>query len=163
LGFTVNPTNDAIADEVQYAPDCSPEQIEEVLSSLDRWSERTAKHVVHRRRAKRHQYHTNVTVELYDGQDADATPRQTFTVTTRNLSKTGLGLVIPPVLVPRLLSDATPLVRSEAVFQVGMKIRVTLGPPTGIMPTLWAEIVRVRPVHFGFFEIGVRFLDREPE
>jgi len=86
--------------------------------------------------------------------------RQFFHTPTRNVSKTGLGFVAPPVFIPKMMSDTTPLIRAEAAFRVGMKIKVTLGPPTGMMPTLCGEIVRVRQVHLGFFEIGVRFLDR---
>ena len=67
---------------------------------------------------------------------------------------------MPPVFLPTMLSDATPMVGGESAFKVGMKIKVTLGPPTGMMPTLCGEIVRVRPVHLGFLEVGVRFLDR---
>jgi hypothetical protein len=68
--------------------------------------------------------------------------------------------VAPPIFMPKMLSDATPLIRAESAFKLGMKIKVTLGLPTGMMPTLCGEIVRVRPVHLGFLEIGVRFLDR---
>jgi hypothetical protein len=148
--------------EMHYDPDCSPEQIEQVLSSLDRWSGRTAKHVTHQRASDRHNYRTTVIVEPSDPQSPESAPRRLFHVPTRNVSKTGLGFIVPPVYLPRLLSDATPLVHAEAVFRVGSKIKVTLGPPTGTMPQLWAEIVRLRPVHLGFFEIGVRFLDRGP-
>jgi hypothetical protein len=148
---------------MQYQPDCSPEQIEQVLSSLDRWSSRTGKHVTHQRAADRHNYRTTVIVEPNDPQLPDSAPRRLFHVPTRNVSKTGLGFVIPPMFLPRLLSDATPLVHAEAAFRVGMKIKVTLGPPTGNMPQLWGEIVRMRQVHLGFFEIGVQFVDRGPD
>jgi len=146
--------------EVHYEPDCPPEQIEHVLAALDRWSRRTAKHVTHQRASDRHAYRTTVMVEPSEPATAGSTLRQLFHVPTRNVSKTGLGFVASPVFMPRLLSDTTPFVRGEAAFRVGMKIKVTLGPPTGMMPTLCGEIVRVRPVHLGFLEIGVRFLDR---
>src|SRR5438552_2630002 len=134
--------------EMHYEPDCSAEQIEQVLSALDRWSRRTAKHVTHQRASDRHTYRTTVIVEPNDSVLPNPALRQLFHVPTRNVSKTGLGFIVPPVFMPKLLSDATPLVRAESVFRVGMKIKVTLGPPTGMMPTLCAEIVRIRPVHF---------------
>jgi hypothetical protein len=145
---------------MQYQPDCSAEQIEQVLSSLDRWSSRTGKHVTHQRAADRHIYRTTVIVEPSDQQLADSAPRRLFHVPTRNVSKTGIGFIAPPMFLPSLLSDATPLVHAESAFRVGMRIKVTLGPPTGTMPQLWGEIVRMRPVHLGFFEIGVQFVDR---
>jgi hypothetical protein len=132
-----------------------------VLSVLDRWSGRTSKHVTYQRSSDRHNYRTTVIIEPGDPKLSDFRPRQLFHVPTRNVSKTGLGFIAPPGFIPRLLSDSTPLVRTECVFSVGMTIKLTLGAPTGMMPTLSAEIVRIRPIHFGFFEIGVRFLDRE--
>lgn len=146
--------------EVHYEPDCSPEQIEHVLAALDRWSRRTGKHVTHRRASDRHAYRTTVMVEPVQAVGASTAVRQFFHVPTRNVSKTGLGFVAPPLFMPKMMSDATPLIRGESAFKVGMKIKVTLGPPTGMMPTLCGEIVRVRPVHLGFLEIGVQFLDR---
>jgi PilZ domain-containing protein len=145
---------------MQYQPDCSAEQIEQVLSSLDRWSSRTGKHVTHQRASDRHIYRTTVLVEPSDPQLPDSGPRRLFHVPTRNVSKTGLGFIAPPMFLPSLLSDATPLVHAEAAFRVGMKIKVTLGSPSGTMPQLSGEIVRMRPVHLGFFEIGVQFVDR---
>jgi hypothetical protein len=63
--------------------------------------------------------------------------------------------------MPRLMSDETPLVRSELMFRVGTQIKVNLASAAGVMPTLSAVVARLRPVHFGFFDIGVRFLARE--
>ena len=146
--------------ETHYEPDCSPEQIEQVLCALDRWSDRTSKHVTYQRASDRHDYRTTIIVEISEPTLSEG-PRQLFHVPTRNVSKTGIGFIAPPVFLPRLLSDSTPLIRTETVFRPGLKIKVTLGSPTGTMPTLCAEIVRCRTVHFGFFEIGVRFLDRE--
>ena len=146
--------------EMHYEPDCPAEQIEHVLAALDRWSRRTGKHVTHRRVSDRHNYRTTVIIEPSDSVTANSTVRQCFHVPTRNVSKTGLGFVAPPIFMPKMLSDTTPLIRAESAFRVGMKIKVTLGPPTGMMPTLCGEIVRVRPVHLGFLEIGARFLDR---
>ena len=146
--------------EVHYEPDCAPEQIEHVLAALDRWSRRTGKHVTHQRASDRHAYRTTVIVEPSESATPNSTLRQFFHVPTRNVSKTGLGFVVPPLFIPKMLSDTTPLVRGESAFRVGMKIKVTLGPPTGLMPTICGEIVRVRPVHLGFLEVGVRFLDR---
>jgi hypothetical protein len=86
--------------------------------------------------------------------------RQVFHVPTRNVSKAGLGFVVPPVFMPRLLSDESPLVRSEALFRVGANVKVRLAPSSGSMPTLRGVVIRLRPVHFGFFDVGVRFLGR---
>ena len=149
--------------EVHYEPDCAPEQLAHVLSALDRWSGRTSGHVTHLRSNDRHDYRTTVIIELTNpSTDEDGILRQVFHVPTRNVSKAGLGFVAPSVFVAKLLSDKTPLVRSEVVFRVGAKIKVRLGPADGKMPTLSAEITRLRPVHIGFFDVGVRFISREP-
>ena len=99
---------------------------------------------------------------MIEPQDAaapsDQLLRQMFHVPTRNVSKAGLGFVAPPAFSPRKPSDATGLVRTDVVFRVGAKIKITLGPSTGKVPTVTAVITRLRPVHLGFFEVGVRFV-----
>jgi len=159
----MNTTSEYTCTEVHYEPDCSPEQLTHVLSALDRWSGRTAKHVTHLRSNDRHNYRTTVIIEpSIPVTPVDRLVKQVFHVPTRNVSKAGLGFVASPVFAPRMVSDKTPLLRSEAIFRVGAKIKVKLGPPDGKMPTLSAEITRLRPVHFGFFDVGVRFIAREP-
>jgi len=145
--------------EIDYEPDCSPEQVIQVLSALDRWSSRTARDVPQKRASERHDYRTTVILEpLGDATAGGQRVRQVFHIPTRNVSKEGLGFVAPPVFLPRQISDNTPPVRTEIMFQVGTKVKVKLGPPGGSMPTLSAVITRLRPVNFGFFDVGVRFI-----
>jgi hypothetical protein len=147
--------------EVHYDPDCPAEQVSQVLSALERWSGRTARHVTHQRTSDRHDYRSTVIIEAGgDASAGGAVKRQVFYVQTRNVSKAGLGFIAPPVFMPRVLSDTTPLLLTEVVFQVGTRMKVQLGPPTGNIPTLSAVVTRLRPVHFGFFDVGVRFLAR---
>jgi hypothetical protein len=147
--------------EVHYEPDCAPEQVAQVLSALDRSSRRAARDVTHVRSNDRHAYRTTVIIEP-GGAGAHGEPalRQVFHVPTRNVSKTGLGFVAPAVFVPRAGSAAAP-VRSENAFRVGTQVKIKLGPSTGKMPTLSAVITRFRPVHFGFFDVGIRFVSHE--
>jgi hypothetical protein len=151
----------AAVTEVHYDPDCDPEQLEQVLRALDQWSHRTARHVTHKRRTDRHSYRTTVFIEPQSVAAAAPAIRQVFHVPTRNVSKSGLGFIAPPVFMPRLLCDETPLVRSETIFRVGARIRLRLQAADREMPTLSGEIKRLRLVHFGFYDIGVRFLARE--
>ena len=149
--------------EAHYDPDCSPEQVMQVLSALDRWSGRTARHVMHQRGNDRHNYRTSVIIEPSGPAEAGAAAtRKIFHVPTRNVSKAGLGFVAPPVFMPRVISDRTLLVRTELMFRVGTQVKVKLGSADGKMPTLSGVIMRLRPIHFGFFDVGVRFVAREP-
>lgn len=150
-----------LTTEVHYDPDCNPDHLEQVLRALDQWSSRTARHVTHQRRSDRHDFRSVVYIEPRAGVPGALPIRQIFHVTTRNVSKTGLGFVAPPVFMPRLLSDDTPLVRSEVIFREGAHVKIRLQAGDREMPTLSAEISRLRLVHFGFFDIGVRFLARE--
>jgi hypothetical protein len=145
---------------MHYEPDCSAEQMDEVLRSLDRWSDRTAKHVTHRRVAERHAYRAVVMVEPVERRLLGP-QRQIFHVPTRNISKRGIGILAAPQFMPRLSSDETPIVRGDSVFQEGAKVKIVLPAKNGNGATICGEIVRVRQVHFGFLDIGVRFVDRE--
>jgi hypothetical protein len=159
MGQTVEPK----IIEVDYEPDCSPEQVVQVLSALDRWSSRTAPHAKQQRASERHDYRTTVIIEPQsETVVGDQRIRQVFHIPTRNISKAGLGFVAPSVFLPRQVSDSSPPVRTEIMFQVGSKVNVKLGPSSGKMPTLSAVITRLRPVQFGFFDVGVRFLATQP-
>jgi hypothetical protein len=147
--------------EIHYEPDCPPEQIADVLLALDRWSGRTSEHVTHLRSGDRHEYRTTVTIETSSALSAgNEPPRLVFHVPSRNVSKAGLGMVVPPVFIPRLLSDETPLLRAETVFRVGTRIKITLGRGESSLPVVNGEVIRLRPIHFGFFDVGVRFVAR---
>ena len=149
--------------EVHFDPDCPVEQVTHVLSALDRWRGRTGRQVMQVRGNDRHDYRTTVIIEPSDlDTPGEAIVRQVFHVPTRNVSKAGLGFAAPAIFVARRATGKSPLVRTESVFQVGAKIKVKLGLADGKMPTLRAEITRLRPVCFGFFDVGVRFVSREP-
>jgi hypothetical protein len=147
--------------EVHYEPDCTQEDVEQVLSSLDRWSGRTARHVTHLRSSERHEYRTTVIVEpnpLAAG--TEPIHRQFVRVPTRNVSKSGLGFIAPPRFVPKVLSDSTPLLRSDLMFRVGTELKVKLGPANGKMPVVKGVVIRLRPVYHGFYDVGVQFVTR---
>src|SRR5262249_53467829 len=142
---------------------CTPEQVMQVLSALDRWSGRTARHVMHQRGSDRHNYRTSVIIEpSAPAVPGEAVMRKIFHVPTRNVSKAGLGFVAPAVFMPRVVCDRTLLVRTELAFRVGTQVKIKLGSADGKMPTLSGVIMRLRPIHFGFFDVGVRFVAREP-
>lgn len=149
--------------EVEYDPDCTPEQVDQVLMALERWSVRTAGHVNHQRGAPRRELRAVIIVEGSQPVPENGCVRQIFHVPTRNISRSGLGLIVPPVFVPRMLSDTTPLVRSEVAFRVGQEIKVKFGPAGAVLPALRGVIVRMRAVHLGFWELGVRLVAREQE
>jgi hypothetical protein len=151
--------SDRYTAEVHYEPDCPPEMVRQVLAALDRWSDRTGNHVTHARASERHDYRTNVIVEASDpAVFGGSSFRRVFHVPARNVSKTGLGFVAPPVFVPRMSSDATPLMRADVIFRLGAKVKVTLGLVSDKTRTLTGEIIRVRPIHHGFLDVGVRFV-----
>lgn len=156
-------THEPRLTEIDYDPDCNPEQLAQVLHALDQWSDRTSGHVIHQRSSDRHHYRTTIAIEPEPSPSHSPPFRQIFHVPARNVSKSGLGFVAPPLFMPRLLSDETPLVRSEHIFRVGATLKIQLHAPGKTMPTLRAEVARLRPVHFGFFDIGVRFLARHDD
>src|SRR4029078_3782541 len=118
--------------EAHYDPDCSPEQVMQVLSALDRWGARSARHVFYQRSNDRHNYRTSVIIEPSGPAVAgETTMRKIFHVPTRSVSKTGLGFVAPPVFMPRVVSDRTLLVRTELVFRVGTQVKIKLGSADG--------------------------------
>src|SRR5437763_15912129 len=97
----MSPTTEACT-EIHYDPDCSREQLVQVLSALDRSSHITGDQAAQLRTNERHDYRTTVIVERLMS-DAPAEPplRRGFYVASRNVSRNGLGLVVPPPFVSR--------------------------------------------------------------
>jgi hypothetical protein len=148
--------------EVHYEPDCQPEQLRQVLSSLDRVSTVTGQKAIPLRRNARHLYRTTVIVERQVAAEFfETVRREIFHVTARNVSTSGLGFITPALFVPRKSSEDAAPVRAEEVFQLGMPIKVTLGQTRGKKPVLDASIIRVLQVNPEFFEIGVAFAARK--
>jgi len=153
--------NITVAD-VHYEPDCSPEQLIQVLSAMDRWSGMTGQHIIQQRTSDRHHYRTTLSIERVNAAAKQSGPRrQVFHVAARNVSKSGLGFIAPPAFLPRMLSEETPLLRTDAIFLPGTPVTVNLGPVAGKIPPISGVITRVRPVQLGFFEIGVKFVSRD--
>jgi hypothetical protein len=154
-------TTELCIDEILYEPDASPQLVTEVLSKLDRWSDRTADHVTHLRSSTRHDYRVPVLVERCEVTPSGEPPaRQILSVQSRNLSKNGMGLIAAPVYLPRLISDEHPLLRAETVFRVGAAFKITLAPHSKL-PPVSGVVMRLRQVHFGFYDVGVQFVGRE--
>jgi hypothetical protein len=147
--------------EVVYEPDCPREQVEQALAALARWSGRVSRHALKQRRSDRHDYPVTIVIEVVETASPQCVPvRRIFHVTARNISRAGLGFIAPAVFVPQQ-ADRFPLIRSEATFQVGAGIKVRMPSTTTSMPPLQAVITRIRPINFGFLDVGVRFLARE--
>lgn len=155
MSHTTKPTAE------DYGPDCTTEQIQEVLASLERWSARTKEHVTYSRKSERHDFQKDLLVEIsLAGEKTKKATRQWFKVKSRNLSRSGVGIVLPPMFIPRLFGDDTPFVRGDEAFRVGVELIVKLVPPDGPIILIRSVVKRVRTIHLGFLEAGLRFLER---
>jgi hypothetical protein len=153
------------ADVIEYVPECSEAELDDVVNLLERWSQRTEQHVTARRKHDRHGVRLNVLVELVGAEPecfAAMGERRSvfFHVPARNISQSGVGLLAPPTFSPRWLSDMTPILRAETVLAVGTKLRLTIPSTTGPGLVMLGEVIRARVTHHGYVEAGVRFNGR---
>jgi len=152
---------------IEYFPDCTDREIHEVLAILDKWSQRNASHVTHLRAAERRDFRGLVVTIATDPEpgtiaDAPGGALVTCHVPARNLSQTGFGFIAPPVFAPRWMSDGTPLLKTSELFRIGRRLTLQFERGGAAPLQMDGTVVRARPIHRGFFEIGVRFCGRKP-
>jgi len=148
-----------------YAPDCPPEQLEQIREILEKWSARNGNHVSHLRSAERRDFRSAVVVEARPrGSTAPDEhvpfPRLSFSVPVRNISQTGIGLLAPPMFALRVKSESASMLRTEDIFFQSAEVTVHLSRGDHQPILVDGTVVRLRPIHQGFFEIGLRFLSR---
>ena len=153
------------AEQIEYYPDCTCPQIERVLGIMEKWSVRNAANVVQLRSHPRRELRGFVTAitDYHDPyrSDPDAPPlRLALRVPARNISQGGLGLIAPQGFVPQVLSDESPAIKTLDVFHEGVKLTIQLDRQAAPALIVAGDVVRVRPTHEGFFEIGVQFTER---
>jgi hypothetical protein len=149
--------------EIDYYPDCSPRQVDEVLKLLEDWNDRAATHFTSWRKHERRGFRAMVVVEALSGgetRQSDGTPRAVYHVQARNISLAGMCLVAPPAFAPKLASDETPLVKTAGLLMRGAALRLEVPNAVG---ALWlrGEVVRLRTIHQGFYEAGVRLTGKD--
>jgi hypothetical protein len=147
---------------IRYVPECSAATIDQVVEILERWRKRSENHFSNRRRDHRFPYISNVMVivELSLVAGEPQAPIL-FSARARNLSISGISLLVAPVYVPEQTSDNTPLVHVERLVPEGRAI--TVGLPRQNDQYLWmrGSVLRSRVVHFGFRECGISFCAKE--
>ena len=153
-------------EHIECYPDCSHRQLESVLDTLAKWSARNSSNVAHLRASPRRELRGVVTLFLSHRHpkvtDKDAPlMRLALRVPARNISQGGLGLVAPPQFVPPLLTDSTLLLKTVNLLREGVPVTIQLSRD-GAPPLIIDGIVaRLRPTHQGFFDVGVKFVERK--
>lgn len=142
-----------------YRPCWEADEVLQVLEGLDRLSRRSG-NMVKLRRHERQPYTAGVLItqkrkgRLQDG------ARVVLHVLSRNLSRSGLGLLAPLQFEPEIPSPDAPLLRSANVFRDGAILDIGLWRPTGSLMWLYGTVIRARTVQHDFLDVGLRFLGR---
>ena len=115
-------------------------EVHRVLDTLDRWEERLNLHYSPLRGFERKAFRSQVLVAV-PPLPPSPRPNEPFRVWARNVSQGGVSFV----------------------YRVQLDVaKLFVGLLRGEQPVLWfrGEVVRARPVHEGYWEYGVRFLER---
>ncbi len=117
--------------------------VDEVLESLERWSQRIGNHFTQKRETSRKPYREMITVYIPESRTVVGEERDQLVIQpwTRNISQAGISFVYADPIVPN-------------------NIIVCLQPAGRKCIYLDAEIVRRRQVQNGFWEFGARFKGR---
>ena len=148
--------------DLTYIPDCDPAQCQEVYDSLSRWSGRCEKHVSNKRRHVRKAYRTMVYViaplQKRVTVEKNQPARPILQVPTRNLSQSGVALVVPPRFAPRSPLDDRPLLPATAIFVPNVTLEIAVLAKGKTLIWLVGRVRRVRVMQHGFLDVGVQFL-----
>ena len=148
--------------DLTYVPDCDPAQCQEVFDSLSRWSGRCEKHESNKRRHERKTYRTTVYVIAPLQKKITIAPNQParpiLQVPTRNLSQSGVALIVPPKFAPRSPLDDRPVLPSTAIFIPNVTLEIAVLAKGKMLIWLVGRIRRVRVMQPGFLDVGVQFL-----
>lgn len=146
---------------LHYLSDADSDLVEEVLAAIDRWQRRTEGHITSGRRAHRFAYSTVVTVRTIVGiraRDKEEEFREVcFPVYARNLSQSGIGIVVAPRYLPQLMADDSILLRGEDLVAVKKPVEIGLRAANGEIRWVVGTVVRRRAVQYGFLDCGVAF------
>jgi hypothetical protein len=117
--------------------------VNEVLDSLERWSQRIGDHFTQKRESARKPFREKITVYIPESAVAvgEAQDQVVIQPWTRNISQSGISFV-----------HADQIEQSHII--------VCLNPPGSNCIYLDAEIVRRRPIQNGFWEFGAEFRGR---
>jgi hypothetical protein len=150
-----------IAD-LTYIPDCDPAQFKEVYDSLTRWSRRSEGHVSNKRRHDRKAYRTVVYViaplQKRLTVERNQPARPILQVPTRNLSQSGVALIVPPRFGPRSPDDDRPTISASSVFVAGATLEIAVIAKNKTLIWLVGRVRRARSMQHGFLDVGVQFL-----
>src|SRR5262245_48168695 len=146
----MSPSAEAQRERIVYIPDCSSRKIEDVLAIIMKWTDRNAQNVLHLRAHPRRELRGFVAVM---GQYRHAPIREKETpilgvalhTPVRNISQGGLGLIAPPMFVPQLVSDSTPLIKTVDFFREGAKLTFSLDREGAAPLVIDGTVVRLLP------------------
>jgi hypothetical protein len=153
-----------IAD-LTYVPDCDPAQFKEVFEGLTRWSRRCERHVTNKRVHDRKIYRTVVYViaplQKRVTVEKNQPARPILQVPTRNLSQSGVALVVPPRFCPRSPLDERPIISAASIFAPNATLELAVLAKQKTLLWLVGRIKRCRVMQHGFLDVGVQFLRKQ--
>jgi len=146
-----------------HAPEFDEKRLQTAMEGLQRWVIKNAGHQTEKRRAPRYDFF-NPAVLCIPPQTGSVplneapSPRLSFPVFPRNLSKSGVSFLVAAEMLPRVIDDHTEPLRGDNVIRVGNQVLVGLPQSDGTLLWLDSRIIRKRTILEGFVEVGTQFV-----
>jgi hypothetical protein len=160
-------TTTAPGFKTTHEVDMDSSRYQQVLAAIRQWDKINDGHHAEKRPGERLNFNGNpilvVTLPATAGDELHAEPQSiSFSVSGRNISRSGMSFLASRVIMPVLASDETPIVQLEDVLIVPSELTVGL-PEHGSDGLHWlvAKLVRLRRVHEELLEGGVQFLRKQ--
>jgi hypothetical protein len=147
---------------VDYRPCWDVNEVRQVVEGIHRLSNRKGKAIVQRRRCDRKYYLAPVLAMPHlDAKARQDEARMLLHVVARDLSQSGIGLLVPLFFEPEVASQLNPVVRSTSIFHSNGKIEIGLRRSSGSLLWIIGLVVRARTVQNDYLDIGIRFLGKK--
>jgi hypothetical protein len=144
-----------------YRPCWDAAQMQQAREYLDRLSARTgAKQTDQRRHSERRPY--TVAVLVTQGRKSRLADGSRFMLhaIARNLSRSGLGLLVPLYFEPEIPNRDAPAIQSMTIFRDASLLEIGLRKACGSMLWLLGTVIRARTLNHDVLDVGVRFNSR---
>lgn len=146
-------------EALRYEPCWQEDEIEQVLATLGRLEKRKSDNLVVQRRHERKPYVAPVLVALHR-KGRNGRSRSLLTVISRDLSRSGLGLIAPLFFEPDDSDESVTMLRGANVFREGAVLDLGLRKLSGDLLWLFGTVLHVCTVQHDFLDVGIRFNGR---
>jgi len=137
-----------------------PERLDRARSALQRWEQRTSQVFNSQRGHDRAPYNGRPIIAIELTRLDTTTELITFEAYGLDISRSGLGLLLPGELLPVLANNTSQILRTENLLSIGREVTVGMLQNDGFRMWLATEVTLFKLTHEQLYQVAVKFCGR---